>query len=327
MCTAIACGDGTRCLGRNLDLETRFGESVVVMPRNAPFPFRRAGRLERHYAVMGMAHMVQGQPLYYDGMNEKGLGMAGLNFPGNAVYHPAREGMDNIAPFELITWILGQCADMNEAEQRLRRISVLDEAFHPRLPLTPLHWMITDGKRSLVAESMADGLKLWENSVGVLTNNPAFDRQMERLADYMNLSPGPAENRFAKGLALNAISRGMGAIGLPGDLSSQSRFVRAVFARMNKVAGASEGEQISQMFHLLDFVAQPKGCVRLEDGSQEYTQYACCCSLDQGIYYYHTYENRQITGVDLFREDLNGQTPLVYPLREGFHFDAETPRY
>jgi len=325
MCTAIAYPGNVRCFGRNLDLERRFGESVVITPRRFPLIFRCADRMDEHYGFIGMAHMADGQPLYYDGMNEAGLGIAGLNFPGNAVYHPVRAGMDNIAPFELIPWILGRCANMDEAEDCLRRISVLDVPFSPALPLTPLHWMVTDGKRTLAVEPMADGLRLWDDPVGVLTNNPTFGRQMEHLADYMNLSSGPVKNRFAPDLDLEPCSRGMGAMGLPGDLSSQSRFVRAAFARMNTPAGALEEDTVTQFFHLLDFVAQPRGCVRLEDGSLEMTQYSCCCDLDRGIYYYTTYGNRQITGVALRGEELERNAPIVHVLNEKQQIRMEEP--
>jgi len=137
------------------------------------------------------------------------------------------------------------------------------------------------------------------------------------LNDYMGLSVEPAENRFAPKLPLYAYSRGMGGMGLPGDLSSKSRFVRGVFTKYNSVSGDTESESLSQFFHILGAVEQQRGCVRPETGGYEITVYSSCCNTDKGIYYYTTYENRQITGVDLHQEDLDGRCVIGYPRIKG----------
>lgn len=317
MCTAVSYQTGDHYFGRNLDLEFSYHETVTVTPRNFPFHFRCIGALERHYAMIGMAYVCGGYPLYYDATNEKGLSMAGLNFPGNAHYKPLREGADNVSPFELIPWILGQCATVEQARVLLGRISLADISFSRELLLSPLHWMIADKSSCIVVESVREGLKMYENPVKVLTNNPPFDQMRLRLNDYMMLTNQSPENRFAPQLELTPYSRGMGAMGLPGDLSSASRFVRAAFVRQNSVAGESEAESISQFFHILGSVEQQRGCVQMPDGRHEVTVYSSCCNTDKGIYYYTTYENRQITGVDLHREDLDGTRLISYPLIQG----------
>lgn len=126
-------------------------------------------------------------------------------------------------------------------------------------------------------------------------------------------------NRFSEQLQLQPYSRGMGAMGLPGDLSSASRFVRVAFTKMNSVSGTSESESVSQFFHILGSVAQTRGCCRLENGKYEITIYTSCCNADRGIYYYTTYENHQITAVDMYRENLDGEIPVHYPLVQGEH--------
>ena len=139
-----------------------------------------------------------------------------------------------------------------------------------------------------------------------------------QLNHYMNLSPEEPENRFSKDLDLRQYSRGMGAIGLPGDLSSQSRFVRAAFTKLNSISGDSESESVSQFFHILGSVSQTRGCCRLGQGRNEFTQYTSCCNTDKGIYYYKTYDNHQITAVDMRKEDPDGCELVRYPLqREG----------
>lgn len=313
MCTAAVYKTKDFYFGRTLDYDFSYGEEVVVTPRGFAFTFRRTGRLERHHAMIGMAHMEEGCPLYYEAVNEKGLGMAGLNFVGNACYREEEPGRDNVATFEFIPWILGQCATVAEAEGLLERINLTGDAFHEGLPPASLHWIIADRSRAITVESVREGLKIYENPVGVLTNNPPFDQQMLLLNNYMHLTSGEPENRFSDRLDLRPYSRGMGALGLPGDLSSQSRFVRAAFVRMNSVSGDSEEESVGQFFHILGSVEQQRGCCRVGD-RYEITIYTSCCNADRGIYYYTTYGNRQITAVDMHREELEGSSLGRYPL-------------
>ncbi|MCH5265601.1 MAG: choloylglycine hydrolase [Lachnospiraceae bacterium] len=317
MCTALAYKTKDFYFGRNLDLEFCYQETVTITPRNFPLSFRESGALSNHHAMIGMAYVVENYPLYYDAVNEKGLGMAGLNFPGKAVYLPKVEGRDNVSPFEFIPWILGQCADLEEARTLLERIHLADIPFSEELPLSPLHWIIADKNDSIVVEQTKDGLKIWDNPVGIMTNNPPFDMQMFNLNNYMGLTAQPPQNRFCKKLRLTAYSRGMGAMGLPGDLSSESRFVKAAFTKLNSVSGDSESESISQFFHILGSVVQQRGCVQLGKGKYEITIYSSCCNGDKGIYYYTTYENNQITAVDMHRENLEGSRLILYPLIQG----------
>ena len=315
MCTAITYKTQVQYFGRNLDLECSYGEAVTITPRQFPFFFRKTAPLTRHYAIIGMAHIAEGYPLYYDAVNEAGVAMAGLNFPDNACYYPEATEQDNIAPFEFIPWVLSQCASLAQVRRLLHRTNLTAIPFSADLPLTPLHWMIADTIGSITVEPMENGLRIYDNPVGVLTNNPPFDFQLMQLRSFLTLSREPAENTFAHGLDLQPYSRGMGAMGLPGDLSSASRFVRAAFTRLNSVSGTGEKESISQFFHILDSVAQPRGCVHLGRGAYECTLYTSCCNLDRGTYYYTTYENRQITAVDLHCGDPEASSLTTYPLR------------
>ena len=317
MCTAISFRTKDHYFGRNMDYEFSYEESVTVTPRNYPFIFRKVKPLYEHYAMIGMAYVVEDYPLYYEATNEKGLSMAGLNFPGNAVYHVEIEEKDNVAPFEFIPWVLGQCATVEECKALLLKMNMVNIHFSEELLLSPLHWLISDREHSITVESVKEGLKVYDNPVGVLTNNPPFETQMFMLNNYMSLSKEHPQNHFSKELNLNAYSRGMGAMGLPGDLSSSSRFVKAAFTKLNSVSGDSESESISQFFHILTSVEQQRGCVHIDNGQYELTIYSSCCNTDKGIYYYTTYENSQITAVDMYRENLDGNKPVAYPLVTG----------
>ena len=316
MCTAASFKTRDHYFGRNLDLEFSYHETVTITPRDFPFHFRKMGLIAHHYAMIGMAFVAQDYPLYYDATNEKGLSMAGLNFPGNACYFPEAEGKDNVAPFELIPWILCQCETVAQARALLSKMNLMKMDFSAQLPASPLHWMIADKEESIVVESVKEGLKVYDDPAKVLTNNPTFDYHMTNLVNYMGLSPKQPENSFGPGLELTPYSRGMGGMGLPGDLSSASRFVKAAFTRLNSVCGDSESASISQFFQILGSVAQQKGCVLVGD-KYEYTIYTSCCNTDQGIYYYNTYENSQLSCVHLHHENLDSDGLISFPLIQG----------
>lgn len=317
MCTAATYKTRDFYFGRTLDLDCSYAEEVTITPRRFPLAFRHGCTLDHHYAIIGMAHVSEDYPLYYDAVNEKGLCAAGLNFVGNAFYGKPEEGVQSITHFEVIPWILGKCASVREAEALLKQARIVDTPFSDELPVSQLHWMISDADKTVVLESTREGLKLWDNPVGVLTNNPPFDRQLFGLNRYLGLSANPPENRFAPGVNLEVYSRGMGAIGLPGDLSSESRFVRAAFVKCNAVSGTSERDSVSQFFHILGSVEQQTGCCRVGEDRYERTIYTSCCNADKGIYYYTTYGNHQITGVNLFREKLDEVFLSRYPLVTG----------
>lgn len=314
MCTALNFKSRCHYFGRNLDLEYSYHETVSVTPRNYPLKFRTMGTMDHHYAMIGMAYIVDGYPLYYEATNEKGVSMAGLRFTENAHYPEPEEGKDNIAPFEFVPWILSQCATLEEVRKKLERICLANISFSKELSVTPMHWMISYQEESFVVESVKDGLHIYENPVNVLTNNPSFPVQRWNLNNYMGLTSKKPENRFAEGIELHAYSLGMGALGMPGDLSSASRFVRAAFVLNHSVCGESEEESVAQFFHILTSVEQQRGCVQVGEEGYEITVYSSCCNADQGIYYYTTYGNRQICAVDMHREDLEGTAVISFEL-------------
>lgn len=314
MCTAATYLTKDFYFGRTLDYGFSYGEEITVTPRSFPFRFRYEKEVGLHYALVGTAHVANGYPLYYDAVNEKGLAMAGLNFVGNAVYRPHKEGKDNIAQYEFIPWILGGCASVKEAKLLLKRINLTGDAFSKELPPASLHWIIADRSQCITVEPLKEGVKIYDNPVGILTNNPPFEVQLFSLNNYMGLSSRLAKNTFGKGLRLRRYSLGLGAMGLPGDNSSQSRFVRAAFVRFNSVSGKDEASSVSQFFHILGSVEHQRGCCETEEGKQEVTIYTSCINADKGIYYYTTYDNRGISAVDMHRENLEGSALIRYPM-------------
>ena len=325
MCTALNLKTQDHYFGRNLDLDRSYGEEVTVMPRRFSIGFRKMGEINKHFAIIGMATVAEesddqsyrdqgGLPLFYDGVNEHGLSAAGLNFPGNACYLPPVQGKDNIASFEFIPWILCQCVNVKEAVYFLERINILNISFSKDLPPAPLHWIISDRDRSVVVEQMYDGLHIHENPIGILTNNPPFKYQIENLKKYSYLRNDNAEAVKEDNPAYTSYSQGLGAVGMPGDVSSMSRFVRIAFGKENSVCDDDELSSVGQFFHLLASVEMVKGSCKTDEGRWDTTRYSSCINTDRGLYYYTTYGNRRITCVDMHKTDLDIESISRYPL-------------
>ena len=303
MCTAISYIGKSHYFGRNLDYFHSFGEKIVITPRSFSLKFRKTTSQKKHYAIIGMAHVENNYPLYYDAVNEKGLCMAGLLFSGYAHYHSVKPRYDNISPFEFIPWVLSQCSDLHEAKKLLKEINLVDIPFSDTLGLSPLHWIISDESGSITVESVEKGLLVYDNTARVLTNAPDFPMHLFNLNNYISLSPQNPKNTFSKNLPLKSYGFGMGAIGLPGDFSSMSRFVKASFVLSNSACKKNESDCVNHFFRLLDTVAMPEGAVIGGNGELQKTLYSCCINAERGIYYYTTYSDRTIKSVSIDTDD------------------------
>lgn len=311
MCTAASFKNKNTYFGRTLDYEFSYGEKVTITPRNYPFEFRHLGFNNNHYAIIGMAHIHNDYPMYYDAMNEYGLGMAGLNFVGNAKYNEVIEGKENVAQFEFISFILSTCKNVLEAKNKIKEINLVKTPYNEYYPAAKLHWILRDTNDCIVVEAMEDGLHIYDNKTGALTNNPPFNYQLENLKNYVSLNNDEPNKSFSFNEAF--YSRGMGSVGLPGDLTSQGRFVRVVYTAHFSVASPDENSSVNQFFHILESVWQTRGLCKIND-KYEITIYASCMNLNEGIYYYKTYDNPQISAVYLKNENLNSSKLISYDL-------------
>jgi len=315
MCTSVSYKANHHFFGRNLDLHYTLDQEIIIVPREYPFHFRNGHINSNHYALIGMGIVETNTPLYFDATNEKGLSAAGLNYPKNAHYFSTPLTENVITSFEVIPFILSQCETILEVKNLLKDITICDESFNENFPNSPLHWLIADSKNSITVESDKDGLHIYDNPVGVLTNNPPFPKQLFNLNNYRHLTTKTPENTFSSSLDLDTYSNGMGGIGLPGDLSSMSRFVRASFVKENILETSSLEEDIYQFFNILDAVKQQKGLCDVGNQQYEYTIYSSCCDTDSGVYYYKTYNNSQINAVALHNENLDFNELKLYPLK------------
>lgn len=316
MCTCIEFKTKDNYFGRNLDLEYRFNESVVITPRNYEFKLKNGTVINTQYSIIGMATVMGNYPLYAEASNEKGLSMAGLYFPENAYFFNAEDGKLNLTPYELIPYFLGLYETVEEIKDCLANLNITNIPFAENLPVTDLHWMISDGSECIVVEQMKDGLKIYDNPVGVLTNNPPFPYHFMNLINYRNLTSHCEESRFSDKIDLQQYGQGMGAIGLPGDTSPASRFVRAAFNKLNSVCSEDEESSVTQFFHVLDSVAMVQGATVTREGKNDITAYSCCINTSQGIYYYKTYTNNQITAIKMTEKEKIKKELSVYNLIE-----------
>lgn len=300
MCTAIFENKHGVFFGRTLDLECSFGEKVARLSAGEIYPYIHMGKIECRYSLLGMSIAAEKQLLFYDAVNEKGLSAAALNFPGFAVYHKREKEEIALASFEVIPYLLSECASVSEAISVLERATITPDDFSESFKSTPLHWMIADREHAIVLESVADGLKIYENPIGVMTNSPPFPYQTLRLCDYMSLTPRQPENNVLPSQNITPYSRGLGAQGLPGDFSSSSRFIRAAFVKEHTLMPQCSDKSFDQkslqrrIFDILGTLSLPYGIARTEKGEPIYTVYTSCIDMERCEYSFFTFENREI---------------------------------
>ena len=311
MCTAISINGHHHLFGRTLDLECSFGEAAVISPR----AFFSADS----FSMVGIAHVSGGVPLYYDAVNEHGLCAAALNFPASARYQPPRKDINNIPSYKLIPFVLGTCKSVDEATELLCRVNVTPDSFSDSLPATPLHWLFADKRSAIAVEPREDGLVITHDPFRVLTNEPPFEFHEKNVTAFMSLSASPPKNNLCPEISLAPYSRGMGAMGLPGDFSSASRFVRAVFA-LNHTVGEDE---ISRFFHVMDTVTVPNGCILTDKGVPVRTVYTSCADTDSLTYYFTDYSCRRIRAVRLCESAKADDSLTVFPIER----DEDILRY
>ncbi len=311
MCTAISEIGNGHLFGRTLDLEYSLNERVCIMPRGYELSFLHESAVAS-YAIIGTCHIENKVPLFYDGMNEHGLCMAGLNFPMLAKYNEIRGGQINVASYELIAFVLRQCKDTQGAISLLKRVNITNESFSAELPCTPMHWIIADTNGCYVIEPSENGLEIYENPIRVLTNAPSFPYHLTNACNYMGLTSSTQKSTLAQGYKFKPYSRGMGALGLPGDFSSASRFVRALFMKNH---ASSDSDEVGRIFSILNTVYIPLGCVKTDTGRDVCTVYTSCMNSKTGNYYFSLYGSKRIMCVRINDVNLNSSSLFDYVMK------------
>ena len=299
MCTGVrfSSKDGAMYFGRNLDWSCGYGEKVVITPRGYKYDSAFLGEMGGS-AVIGMGIIAENVPLYFDCANEHGLAVAGLNFPGYAAYVPsAVDGKTNVAAYEFPLWVALNYKTVDEVEKALREVAIVAKPINEQYPVSQLHWLIGDAKRSIVVEYTANGMEIFENDVDILTNQPGYEWHKENLRNYMNLFPQmPKEVKWGKE-KMTAFGSGSLMRGLPGGFYSTDRFIRVAYLNTHYPVQDSEADNVSRLFHTLAGVAMIDGGAAMADGAFEKTIYAGGYSAATQTYYYNTYEDFAIKSV------------------------------
>ena len=279
MCTAIS--DGA-IFGRTLDLEYSLGEEIIKTEKGHKFTFIHEGEVISSHEIRGCGIIKNGTSLYYDAANDVGLAMAALNFPNSAKYGIAEKKARTLASFEVIPAVLAICHDLDSAVKYLSDTAISDDSFSEDLPASSLHWMIADKTGCVVLESVEDGIHIYENPYGILTNEPDFPFHKANIARYIHLTKEPPKNTLCPDISLPYLSHGLGAVGLPGDNSSPSRFIRAFYNLKNTLPEEKRGEKINRFFHIAATVSQPNGTSYTPGGKPIKTVYTVCYDLENG---------------------------------------------
>lgn len=330
MCTALTLNNKTKKLfGRNMDIESRFGQQIVIVPRN--FKYNKNHKIEflQKYATIGMAYVFNNSnftyPLFAEAANEKGLAMAGLYFPNSAYWFEPGSIKDafELTPSEIIPYFLSQYSTVKEVKEFILKnnVVIVNIPISPQLPLTTLHYILTDKNEDcIVIEQTKDGLKVFDNPLGILTNNPSFDWHITNLSFYQNLANIQQKSVNWAGLDITPHGQGFGSVGIPGDWTPASRFIRAAFLKDNTDTNLSNDKLLVQFFHILNNVAMVKGTIKVQTANDhladDITLYSSCIDLNEMIYYYKTYNNISLNAVRLYDYDLDVDYVHVFPFND-----------
>ncbi|MGD9475243.1 MAG: choloylglycine hydrolase family protein [Eubacteriaceae bacterium] len=320
MCTSLTyqTNDQHHFLARTMDFAFLFKPEVLVYPKNYGFRlYLTDDILTVKYAFMGFGQRFEDSyDGFADGVNEKGLSCAALYFPGYAYYsNQAIEEKKNIAPYELVPYILSQCDSIDSVIALMKNTNLVSEPFKKLDFLPPLHFIISDQfGRCIVIEPRESGLEILENSIGIMTNSPPFDWHITNINNFIGIHPTQNEGLNLSGVTFKPFSQGFGTIGLPGDFTSPSRFVKTVFSKFSSTPCNLYTDGMSTIFHILDGVSLIKGSVVTEEQDLEFTQYTACYDLTTQTLYYKTYSNSQINAVSLSPENVNSTSVSAYPV-------------
>ena len=280
-CTGITIRpkDGSVLFARTLEFAQDLRSTAIVVPRDMKFvgstPDGSPGiRWTTKYGAVGMNAC--GLPVFADGLNEKGLHVGLFYFPGYARYQNVseQERERSLAPQELSGFLLGTCASVEEAVKAAKNVRVGEVTFPEFGFVLPLHYIVNDASGNSVVLEYVDGeLKVHPNPLGVMSNSPTFDWHMTNLSNYVNLSVTNVPPIELSGTELRGFGQGSGMLGLPGDFTPPSRFIRAVAFSKSALPVETAREGVLQAFHILNQFDIPRGAARGREHGKEVAEY------------------------------------------------------
>jgi penicillin V amidase len=295
MCTSFTYSsqDGGHFLARTMDFTVNLGAKPVFIPRHYHFDleFDQNG-YETKYSFIGASRFVE-KYILSDGFNEQGFGIAVLYFDPKAKYSESTEASKmNFEASELVAWALGNISSVDDFAKKLSSINLVNSQNKFLQINVPLHWIITDKTgKTAVLEITSSGYHLYDNEVGVMTNSPDFNWHLDNLAHYNHLQPTEAKSKTYGKYVAKLDGPGFGAVGLPGDFTSASRFIRATFIKSYMEPAVNITDGIRNISYILNSVNIPKGIKINSNGLSDYTQYTAIMDLTNHKYYFKTYDS------------------------------------
>ena len=308
-CTGITlkAKDGSRIVARTIEWGGRnLNSQYVVVPRGytqqSYIPGSTTGGMTftARYGYIGLA--VEQEQFVAEGLNEAGLSAGLFYFPQYGKYeaYDPKENASNIADLQLVSWILGSCKTVDEVKESIKKVHVI--GIDPRA--STAHWRFADTTgRQIVLEIINEKPIFYENELGVLTNSPSFDWQMTNLNNYVNLIPGMAPSQQLDGVTLASFGNGSGFLGIPGDITPPSRFVRAAFYQATAPQQETGQQTVIQCFQILNNFDIPIGIEFAPNlppvDIPSATQWTSATDMTNRIIYYRTMYDNAIRSIDL----------------------------
>lgn len=324
-CTGITLKskDGMTVAARTIEwAESVMNNLYVVVPRNQELqsltPSGMDGvRFKSKYGFVGLA--VEQKEFMVEGVNEKGLSAGLFYFPNYGKYQPfdQMEKDKSLADFQVVSYVLAKCSSINDVKRELEKVRIIN--IDPRS--STVHWRFTEPSgRQVVLEIVNEVMHFYENPLGVLTNSPGIEWHWTNLNNYINLQPGNAPEHSFGPLAMKSFGHGSGMLGLPGDFTPPSRFVRAAFFQLTAPQQPNAEGCVFQAFHLLNNFDIPAG-TELPMGKASVdlpsaTQFTVATDTGNRMIYYRTMYNSTIRCIDLKGIDFSQVKYQSYPLDE-----------
>lgn len=327
-CTGIklTAKDGSIVHGRTLEFGIQVDTSIAIVPRGYNFegttPDGKGLKYQAKYAAVGA--IAFDNPAIMDGMNEKGLSVGTFYFPGFASYPtitPENQAKA-LSPVEFSNWLVTNFATIEEVKAGLKDVVIaptISKSWGPTP--TPFHYIVFDKSgQGLVIEPIDGKLATYDNKLGTFTNSPQFDWHMTNLRNYINLTAENPKPLKVDGLEFASFGQGGGMVGLPGDFTPPSRFVRAAIFSITAIPSADANSAIFQTFHILNQFDIPVGLARDKVGDviySDFTMITCARDPQSLKYYFKTYNDQNIRFVDLTKFDLNAKTLKTFKTATG----------
>lgn len=320
MCTSIRyqTENGINFLARTMDFGFELHGQPIIIPRDYHWQLELGGEIATKYGYVGTGRKMENF-LFADGVNEKGLAIAELYFPNEAKYESKPvEGKINLAPHEIISWILGEISSLEELKERLSEVAIVSKENDLLGIILPLHYILTDESgNTIVIEPDGQALKIKENPIHVMANSPELEWHIKNLNNYIGLQPHNFKQKPVGEYAASPFGQGSGTFGLPGGYTSPERFVRAAYLLQYARQASTTDEGVMNIMHILGNVTIPKGVNIKDDGADDYTQYRAILNTTEKIYYLNNHDSNRIVTIALTEDALSSQEPTIYHLPKG----------